>query len=150
MLKRRDFAAASSQLHRTAEGASPHAREHLLSIEAQLDAIARGDFDAVFDSAHDEVTLEIFAPPEFPWIRQTRGIAELRHAIAQNFGSVDDQQPEIRDVFVEGDTVILFGRERGAIRQTGRRYDMEFVQRFSFREGRLASVRIVAAHAATR
>ena len=62
--------------------------------------------------------------------------------------SVDEQRPTIRDVFAEGDTVILFGAETGRIRSAGTSYMVEFVERFTFREGRLVAIRIVGAYAA--
>jgi ketosteroid isomerase-like protein len=138
--------ALRSRLQSSAADCVPEARPHLEAIQAQLEAIARGDLDAVLLHAHDDVTLEIFAPPEFPWIRQARGIAALRAALEQNFGSVRNQRPEIRDIFAEGETVILFGRERGTIAESAQDYDVEFVQRFTFRAGGLAAVRMVAAH----
>jgi ketosteroid isomerase-like protein len=147
----KDFASASARLQaalteKTAAAASEPAHAHLRSVQSQIDAISKGDFDAVLGQAAPNVTLDIFAPPEFPWIRQARGIVELRKAMEQNFGSVDDQQPEITNVYSEGDAVVLFGRERGRIRATGQAYHMEFVQRFTFRDERLISVRIIAAH----
>lgn len=141
-----ELAPVRTRLQQTAARASADAQHHLQSIQTQLDAVSRGDFDAVLAQAHDDATLEIFAPPEFPWIRRAAGASALREALVQNFGSVDNQRPEIRDVFTEGDTVILFGRERGVIRTTGLAYHVEFVERFTFRHGRLAAVRIVAAH----
>ena len=41
---------------------------------------------------------------------------------------------------------MLFGRETGTIRATGANYDMEFVERFTFRGDRLIAVQIIAAH----
>jgi len=57
---------------------------------------------------------------------------ELRRALQQNFASVVEQQPQITKVFVEGDTVVLFGRERGRLRTTGELYDVEFVEKSRF------------------
>ena len=142
----RDFSDAASRLIRAGSELPDVPRLHLNSISDQLDAIARSDFAAVFSDAHDDVTLEIFAPPELPFIRQAHGLKELHAAIKHNFEVVDDQRPQIREVFAEGDTVILFGTERGTVRETATPYHVEFVQRFTFRDGRLAALRIVAAH----
>jgi ketosteroid isomerase-like protein len=122
-----------------------HGTAHVRSVQARVEAIGRGDLSAALENAADDVLLEIFAPPEFRWIRHARGIDALRAAIAHNFDSVENQTPEILNVVAEGDNVVLFGRERGAIRETGQPYDVQFVERFTFIEGRLASVRIVAA-----
>ena len=116
------------------------------AISEQLEAIESRDIDSVFHNAHDDVTLEIFAPPEFPIARQAKGLHEFREAITRNFGAVEEQRPHIREVFAEGDTVILFGSETGTLRDTAVSYSVEFVERFTFRDGRLAALRIVAAH----
>ena len=146
----KDFSAASSRLARAATEVHGSAQQHVRTLQTHLEAIGRGDFDPVLIDAHDDVTLEIFAPPEFPWIRQARGLADLRAALLQNFGSVEDQQPTIRDVFAEGEMVIVFGAETGRIRGSGMPYQVEFVERFTFREGRLAAIRIVGAYAITK
>ena len=142
----RDFSDAASRLIRAGSELPDGPRQHLNSISDQLDAIARSDFATVFRHAHDDVTLEMFAPPELPFVRHARGLNDLHAAIKHNFEAVDDQRPQIREVFAEGDTVILFGTERGNVRATAAPYHVEFVQRFTFRDGRLATLRIVAAH----
>ena len=80
---------------------------------------------------------------------RAEGIVELRAALEQNFAAVDQQVPQITNVFAEGDSVVLFGRESGRMVATGRPYDVEFVQRFTFHDRQLADVRIIAAHATT-
>lgn len=146
----RDFGVVRSGLRESAAEVAPAAQQHVRTLEEQLEAIQRGDFDSVLEHAHADVTLEIFAPPEFTWIRRANGLAELRAAMVQNFEAVGDQRPELRDIFAERDTVILFGRERGVNRATGTPYDLEFVERFTFRDQRLAAVRIVAAYAGSK
>ena len=150
-MQEKDFSAATARLQQALDQAgrpmSPaDPQRHLRSVQTQIEAIGRGDLDAVVVDAMPDVTLDIFAPPEFPWIRRAQGIDDLRRAIEQNFGSVEDQRPEINNVFAEGDTVVLFGRERGRLRGSGQAYDMEFVEKFTFRDGRLSAVRIIAAH----
>jgi ketosteroid isomerase-like protein len=146
----RDFSELTAGLDRAASELAPGARQHVRTIGEQLDAIARGDFGSVFQDAHDDVTFEIFAPPEFPFIKTANGAEELNKAIVHNFGAIADQRPTIRETFAEGDTVILFGTETGKIKETGFRYHVEFVERFTFRDGRLASLRIIAAHCRER
>jgi ketosteroid isomerase-like protein len=144
-----DFSSANARLQRALD--PPHsqsepARAHIRTVQAQVEAIARGDYPSVLATATPDVTLDIFAPPEFGWILQGAGVEELRRALEHNFGSVANQRPEVTDVFAEGNDVVLFGRERGIVRTTGRAYDVEFVERFTFRDGQLARVRIIAAH----
>ena len=150
-MKQKDFSRVSARLTEYLgeqhERSPDHRRRtaHIRSVQERVEAIGRGDLSAALENAADDVILEIFAPPEFRWIRHARGIDALRAAMAHNFESVENQTPEILNVLAEGDNVVLFGRERGAIRETGQPYDVQFVERFTFLEGRLASIRIVAA-----
>ena len=118
-----------------------------MTVKAQIEAIARGDIDAVLAQAHPDVQLDIFAPPDFDWVRHAQGTEAVRGAIAQNFSAVEDQRPEIVTVVVHGDTVILMGHEEGRVKRSGQRYAVQFVEKFQFRGNRLAAVTIVAAKA---
>jgi ketosteroid isomerase-like protein len=126
-MTQRDFSAATKGLQKALDAPkttsdAPDARPLIRSVQAQIDAIARGDFDAALSQALPHVTLEIFAPSEFLWIRRAEGVAEFRRAIEHNFGSVEDQRPQITSVFTTADSVVLFGREQGRIRATGEAY----------------------------
>ena len=142
----KDVGGVSAQLAEHSRKEDRLRRAHLTSIAVQFEAIARGDFEAVFQEAAPDVKLEIFAPPEFPFIRFATGVQQLQEAIRHNFGTVEDQQPDIRDVFSEGNSVVLLGRERGRIRVTGTAYEVEFVHKFHFEEGRLTEVRVIVAY----
>ena len=143
----RDFSSVRWGLQQAIDatpGSAP--RSHLTTVQAQIAAIERGDLDGVLAHAAADLALEIFAPPEFGWICHARGVTEIRAALQQNFAAVDDQHPHVEDVLAQGDSVVLFGREQGRIRASGKPYDVEFVQKFTFQDGRLAAVRIIVAH----
>jgi ketosteroid isomerase-like protein len=143
----KDFGEVSRLLRHAAADVADTSRRaaNVTAVQEQIDAIARGDYQAALAAAHPDLQLEIFAPPEFPWIRQARGVEALLAAMAQNFAAVENQTPTIHNVITQEDTVVLFGEERGVIRATGAPYHVQFVQRFTFAEGRLINVRIVAA-----
>jgi ketosteroid isomerase-like protein len=143
----KDFQAVTRHLGAAADAAPDGARSHnLATLQSQIAAIARGDFAGVLQDACEDVSLDIFVPPEFPFIRSAVGAGPFRRALETNFAAVAEQQPVIVDLFSEGDKVVMFGRETGVIKTTGRAYDLEFVQRFTFRDGRLAVVQIIAAY----
>jgi ketosteroid isomerase-like protein len=150
-MKTKDFSLITTRLE-TAIADTTHsdgtdaAVRHLRSVQQQIDAIGRGDLDGAIANAQPDVRLEIHAPPEFHWIRQAVGVGALRDALAHNFGSMEEQHPEITTLTAQGDTVILIGREHGRIKATGTPYRVQFVERFLFREGRLASITVIAAH----
>jgi ketosteroid isomerase-like protein len=117
----------------------------IATVEEQVAAIMRGDFEAALRQASPDVELEIYAPQEFPFIRRARGIIELRKALQHNFGGVEDQQPMISNVLAQGDVVVMFGTERGRIRTSGMAYHVEFVDRFTFVDNALKNIRVIVA-----
>src|SRR5688572_6111704 len=111
----RNFTAITQRLREVREkNASPAdgAAAHIASVEAQIAAIARGDYASAIANAHEDVALDIFAPPEFPWIRSTRGAQELQKAIEHNFGTLVDQRPEVTTLLAQEDVVVMIGREQ--------------------------------------
>jgi uncharacterized protein len=143
----KDFHAVTRHLGAAADAADDGPRsQNLRTLQSQIDAIARGDLAVVLQQACDDVELEIFVPPEFPFTRSAIGAGPFRDAVEANFAAVADQKPDIVDLFSEGEKVVLFGRETGIIKSTGIRYDIEYVQRFTFRDGRLAGVQIIGAY----
>ena len=151
-MRPKDFANISAELGNVAtrRGGAEGTREvaHIRSVQAQIDALSRGDVGGVLRQAHRDVELQIFAPLELPWISRAYGVQQVRDAIAHNFDTIDQQRPEILNVLAEGDVVVLIGRERGIIRATAEKYDLQFVERFTFRDGRLAAIQIIAANTA--
>ena len=125
---------------------APEAR-HLLTVQEQIEAIGRGDYEAALRQAHPDVEFRISAPREFPFVRQARGVDALRRAMAQNFSAIEDQRPEITNLVVQEDVLVMIGTERGRIRATGATYNMDFVHRFTFEDGALKSIQIIAARA---
>ena len=65
---------------------------------------------------------------------------------ARSAGVVYPFSPQISSVIADGDDIVVIGRELGRIRGTGTAYDIQFAQHFKFREGKLASLQIIAAN----
>jgi ketosteroid isomerase-like protein len=148
----KDFSAVTRRLDdviKDAAGRVPAAtasRANAESLRAQIVALEKGDYEPVLSSARDDVELDIFAPPQFPFVRRARGIDEYQQAVRQNFSNLEEQRPQISSVTADGDDIVVIGREQGRIRGTATAYDIQFVQRFKFREGKLASLQIIAAN----
>ena len=138
-----DFA---KEIDRARPQVPPPAESRLMTVEEQIKAIAVGDFEAALKQADPDVEFEIFAPQGFPFIRRAKGIAGLRHAIEHNFNVVTDQQPSLLNVVTQGNVVVIFGTERGRLKESGEAYHMEFVHRFTFAGNSLKSIRVIAAH----
>jgi ketosteroid isomerase-like protein len=144
-MRSKDFTSISTALKRAQGSLDPTQRSQVDSVDRLIDAIGRGDLDTVLANAAVDVCLDVYAPPEFSWIRHAVGADSIRAAIAHNFDSLAEQTPEVSNVLSQPDLVVLIGRERGIIRATGESYDVQFVQRYTFRGGKLAAVQVVAA-----
>lgn len=143
-MKLKDFAHISRQLEAAAAAGSFESL-NIRSVQEQIEALARGDVAGALTTAQPDLQLDIFAPPDFSWVRHASGIDAVRDAMEHNFDALEDQRPEILNVLAQRDTVVLIGREVGRIRSTGMSYDVQFVDRFTFQGGRLAAIQIVAA-----
>jgi uncharacterized protein len=115
--------------------------ENVRLLREQYQAIARGDFDAAFALLADDVDFEVVGPPDGPFLGRWRGRAQVEEAVRTNFARVEDQHPEVQSLVAQGDTVVLIARERGRYRDSGRPYDVHWVQQFTFRDGRIVRVR---------
>jgi ketosteroid isomerase-like protein len=119
----------------------PLERANVATIHQLFDAVVAGRFDALLDVLADDVRVELFAPPEFPFVRQAKGKEATRAMITHNFDTVADQRPEILSLTAQGDTLMLVARESGRIRSTNQPYDVHFVYNFQLQDGKLAHIR---------
>lgn len=126
----------------------PRTHARALTIEQQIDAVQRGDWEGVIRQASRDVHFEIFAPQEFAFTRTATGAEAFRNAVRHNLAIVEEQRPSITNVVMQGEVVVLFGTEKGRIRATQATYHVEFVNRFTFDGNALASLRIIVARAA--
>jgi ketosteroid isomerase-like protein len=120
--------------------------ENVRLLQEQYRAIGRHDFNAALAYFADDVELEVLGPPDLPIVGHWHGRAEVATALAKNFALLADQEPVIHDLVAQGDSVVLFIRERGRFLPTGRGYDVTFVQMFQFRDGKVFRIREICDH----
>src|SRR5262249_31121765 len=82
-------------------------------LQEQYRSLARGDYASVVKRMTEDVDLEIIGPAGMPFVGHWQGRDGVAEALKQNFAQVDDQHPEILSVIAQGDTVVVFARERG-------------------------------------
>lgn len=116
-------------------------RANVEALQAAFRAIASDDPAAFAATLDDAIVLEILGPPEGPFVGRWEGRDEVAQAVWRNFAMLEGQDTEIRLVVAQGDTIVLHGRERGRVRASGHEYDLEWVQFYTYRDGRLAAVR---------
>ena len=84
----RDFRSLTTGLQQRADQSDTPVAANLRSIQEQFDAIAAGDLARVIARADAQVTLEMFVPPELPFILHASGADAFREAVHQNFGTI--------------------------------------------------------------
>jgi ketosteroid isomerase-like protein len=118
---------------------------HLRAIQRQFDALSHGDLDGFVQGLHPDVELDMYGPADIPFIRRARGVEEFRRAVTHDFAVLADQRSEFLNLVAQGNIVVLVGRERGTVRETGMPYDVHFSYEFTFRDGKVVRTRQVAA-----
>lgn len=104
-------------------------------VEKIYVAIAQGDYAQATASMTEDFEMEIIGPAEIPIVGSWRGRAAAETAMRHNFSLMEDQHPEILSVAAYHNSVLVMGRERGRVKQTGREYHVHWVQWFTFRDG---------------
>jgi ketosteroid isomerase-like protein len=116
---------------------------HVELLQDQYRAIERGDFAAFGNLLDEDVDFEIVGPLEIPIVGHHRGRQQVAAAVRKNFSLLEDQRPRAHAVVAQGDTVVIHGQESGRIRDTGRAYDIHWVQILTFRDGKVVKFREV-------
>jgi ketosteroid isomerase-like protein len=124
----RDHAGASAKI---AE------QKNVQIIQQLYDAFLRRDVVALLDGMDEDVEWRIDGPAEVPFTGAARGHQEVARALQRSFATVRDQQPEIRHVIAEGDTVTVHGFERGKHLPTGNPYAASWTHVFTLRDGKV-------------
>lgn len=114
-------------------------------LQSLYQAIARGDLAAFAEMLADDVDLEIFGPPDHPFLGRWRGRQQVADAVRANFAMIDAQEPELQSLVAQGDTVVAIARERGRFRESGQDYHVQWVQVHTFRDGQLVRTRQLVA-----
>lgn len=117
--------------------------ENVRRVEQVLMMLGSGNYDALGDLLADDVEMEIIGPAEAFMAGRHHGLPAVIEAVRNNFSLLEDQHPTVESVIAQGNQVVLVGREKGRIRSTGRSYDVSLVQIYTFREGRVVSMREV-------
>jgi uncharacterized protein len=115
--------------------------DNVRRLQEQYQGLARGDLAPVLALLADDVEMEMLGPAEVPMTGRWSGKEQVTQAIARNFSLVADQQAELLSLVAQGDTVVIFARETGCYRATGKCYDIHWVQLYTFRDGRIIRFR---------
>lgn len=107
-------------------------------LHAAFTAIIEGDFNAFGDSVTDDVELSISGMGTLDGV--WRGRDEVIAAAQSNFDKLRDQKPEIERMIFQDDCVAVLLRETGAVKSSGRPYEVRGVQWFTFSNGKIKRI----------
>ena len=126
------------------DAASKHREaDHVRCVQLMYHAIGRQAFDQCLEMATDDFVLEIVGPETSPMVGRWQGKPDVLAAMEHNFGLVEDQRPSIRSVTAQGNSVVIIATEQGPICASCAPYKVEWVQEFTFSNGKVCSVREV-------
>ena len=77
-------------------------------------------------------------PDQIPWGGPRRGHEEVTGFFVALGQTIDVERFEPERFHADGDTVIVFGRERMRVKATGRSYEAEWAHEFEIRDGKIA------------
>jgi uncharacterized protein len=116
-------------------------QENLRIIRDAYAAFVRGDIATVLANLTDDVVWDTLGPAQIPYAGVFRG----KDGVAQFFGIFAEndevQAFEPRRFFAEGDMVVVLGHYAARIKSTGNLAEIDWVQTFKFRDGKVAEYR---------
>jgi ketosteroid isomerase-like protein len=119
-------------------------RDNVATLHRVYQHLGSADYDAIASEMTEDVELEIIGPAVVPFVGKWKGTLRVIQAIKQNFTFVQNQRPEIVNLTAQGNSVVVVAREQGECVQTGKPYDIHWVQIFTFRDGKLCRIHEVA------
>jgi ketosteroid isomerase-like protein len=125
----------------TSEGAVMSEQENVQAVQKMYTAYARKDFAALLNGFSDDVEWQVAGPADVPLC----GSRSRREGVGQFFKllgeMLETQQFEPREFIAQADQVVVLGRERHRVKSTGRTFEGDWVQVFTFREGTVVRYR---------
>ncbi len=109
-------------------------------IRALYDAFSRGDVEAVLSAMTDDVTWE--CPGGAPYCGRRFGRGQVRQYLAELDRSVRLDEFDTDEILEDGDKVVVLGRERATVKESGSRFETAFAHVFTMRNGKVAEVRL--------
>ena len=70
------------------------------------------------------------------------GRDQVRQFFAEAMKAVGIDQFDVHDILADGDKVAVLGRQRATVRQTGRDFSQHWANVYTFRDGKIAEVRL--------
>lgn len=117
-------------------------QENVRLVRAAYDAFQRGDIAGVLANFTEDAEWETPGSSDaIPHAGRKRGHAEITEFFTTLAASEEITHFEPREFVAQGDKVVVIGNYKGTVRATGRGYDIDWLQVFTARDGKLTSFR---------
>ncbi|HJQ33297.1 MAG TPA: nuclear transport factor 2 family protein [Pyrinomonadaceae bacterium] len=111
------------------------AEENKRTVQSIFEAFGRGDVPGVLQHVSEDVSWKAPGPDAVPYFGDRRGHAGAVEFFQNLGGNVDFEHFEPGAFIAEGGHVVVLGRERGRVKQTGKTFDNEWALVFGFDDG---------------
>jgi ketosteroid isomerase-like protein len=100
------------------------------------DAYNRGDFDTILANMTDDVTW--YVPGPAPFAGHRTGRDQVREFFNESLGWVEVDQFDADEFLADGDRVVVLGRQRATVRETGRHFETQWAHVYTLRGDKIA------------
>ena len=118
------------------------AEENKRTVQSIFEAFGRGDIPGVLGHVSEDVTWKAPGPDVVTYFGDRRGHAGATEFFVQLGTSVDFEHFEPVAFVAEGDKVVVLGRERGRVKNTGKTFDNEWALVFTFSGGKVSDFQL--------
>ncbi len=117
------------------------------TIRALYEAFSRGDIEAILSAMAEDVTWD--CPGGAPYCGRRFGRDQVRHYFAELGRLVRLDEFDADEILEDGGKVVVLGRERATVKDSGSRFETAFAHVFTMRNGKVAAVHLFSdTHAA--
>src|SRR5947209_5643081 len=106
-------------------------------LRRMYDAFGRDDIDAVLADMTDDFTW--YSPGAAPFAGHRTGIDQMREFFSESARWVQMDQFDADEILADGDRVVVLGRQRGTVRESGRRFETQWAHVYTVRNGKVAA-----------
>lgn len=103
--------------------------------------IGEGDISGALSLMDASAVIEFYGPSEIPIAGRYCGYQELRKFFNQLSENLEIQEFQVHEVIAESEKVVVSGHERSTVLQTGRTFEVPWVQIFEVHEGKITRLR---------
>ncbi len=116
-------------------------QDNVRVVQECFQALGARDVPAMMQLLAEDVVLVSPGPPDLvPWAGEYHGpdgVGQYYMALSQG---VETSGMEVRELIAQGDKVVALGQHTGRVRATGRSYDLNWVQVYTVRDGKVAAL----------